>query len=314
MRFKMRAELFLPWISLLWGISSAFLITHNSTGIYKFLFFSGLFALAVLASIALPRGRFKFFDWLHLISQQSSAQYILFFSLPLLWKAESHAWLAVTLVTALSTLWDPYFNKLWENDWYRRWILLICLILLSALITIAFKPTLLHWGVWILVLNCLLAHVMIILSLLQKDAKQTAHRQKTRNIQKLFLRDSWTMAVLFLGIIVTLSPLPPLGIFVSEGRLTAQPEDQSMTCETKIAAPSGFHSEVIHRWEFEGFPTGADDVILPEVKGNGIDGKPFRTESRKQVFPATFEQVRLKRIRCSVVLPTVGLIGSVSND
>ena len=47
----------LPWISLAWGVVSAILISHNTHGIHKFLFFSGLFALAGIAGLVIIPGR-----------------------------------------------------------------------------------------------------------------------------------------------------------------------------------------------------------------------------------------------------------------
>jgi hypothetical protein len=134
----------IPWLSLGWGIVSVFLISHNSAGLSKLVFFSALLAIASLAGFFVAAGRSSFLDWLRLVSQQSALQYILFFALPLLWKAQNWLWLIIVGLTGMSTLWDPLFNSLWAKQAYRMWVVVVCLTLLLGLTLVIYEPQLFH--------------------------------------------------------------------------------------------------------------------------------------------------------------------------
>lgn len=297
----------LPWLSLSWGIFSAALISHNASGIHKFLFFSALFAIAGLAGFVVPAGRFKFLDWLRLISQQSAAQYILFFALPLLWKANNERWLILTVAIALSTLWDPFFNSLWLKHVYRFAVVAVCLVLLSGLLVTVWAPGLLRWSPVILVINCLLAHAL----LTTQSTFESGHPAVFR-FTAMWTKNLWQPVLLMALFFLTATPLPPLGVWVQSGQMILHPENKSIECETHIAAPFGFKSEIVHLWEFEQLKTGGEEVVLPEVSGNGIEEKPYRTRSRKQAFAKPFEEIIQSQIDCSVILPGVGPVGKVS--
>lgn len=297
----------LPWLSLSWGIFSAALISHNASGIHKFLFFSVLFAIAGLAGFVVRAGRYKFLDWLRLISQQSAAQYILFFALPLLWKSDSQRWLILTTLIALSTLWDPFFNSLWQKHIYRHVVVVMCLVLLSGLLVTVWAPGLLRWSPVILVANCLIGH-----ALLTTQATFQGERADVAQFTATWSKNLWQPVLLMALFFLTATPLPPLGVWVQSGQMILHPENRSIECETHIAAPAGFKSEVVHLWEFEQLKTGGEEVVLPEVSGNGIEEKPYRTRSRKQAFAKPFEEVIQSKIDCSVILPGVGPVGKVS--
>ncbi|NBW80148.1 hypothetical protein EBR21_00185 [bacterium] len=304
----------LPWISLAWGVVSAILISHNTHGIHKFLFFSGLFALAGIAGLVIIPGRSRLFDWLRLVSQQSSAQYILFFALPLLWKASNWRWMLLTAATGLSTLWDPWFNTLWQKSWYRRWILVVCMILLSGLVLVTWSPSSFRSGPLILLLCCLAGHVIVTFNNWreQNHVPDSNKWRGNKSFLALFLTDTWKFVVLAGALLLTSTPVPPLGVWIADGRVTAQPVEQSMECETRISAPAGFKSEVIHLWEFDGRESRSEEVSLPEIVGNGINQKPYRTLSRKKSFAFPFQRIVQSQIHCTVVLPGMGPVGRVS--
>jgi hypothetical protein len=302
----------LPWISLAWGVVSAVLISHNTQGIHKFLFFSGLFALAGLAGAVINSGRSRLFDWLRVVSQQSAAQYILFFALPLLWKANNWRWMLLTAATGLSTLWDPWFNSLWQKSWYQRWVLVVCMILLAGLVLVTWSPSSLRSGALTLLLCCLAAHVVVTFNSWRDLNQESGKTRSQPGFVRLFLLDGWKFVALAGALLLTSTPVPPLGVWIAEGHVTAQTENKTLECETRISAPTGFKSEVVHLWEFEGRDNRSEEVSLPEIVGNGIDQKPYRTLSRKKSFAFPFEQVVQGQIHCTVVLPGMGPVGKVS--
>ncbi|MFZ9519008.1 MAG: hypothetical protein ACO3A4_00880 [Silvanigrellaceae bacterium] len=302
----------LPWISLVWGIVSAILISHNTQGIHRFLFFSGLFAFAGLAGFVIIPGRSRFLDWLRVVSQQSSAQYILFFSLPLLWKADNWRWMLITAATGLSTLWDPWFNSLWQKTWYRSWILVVCLILLSGLVLITWSPSSFRSGTLILLLCCLASHLFVTFNTWREQTREYSSLAKKMRFMSLFLTDSWKFVAIAAAFLLTSTPVPPLGVWVADGGLSARLEDKTLECETRIAAPASFKSEVVHLWEFPGPDSRSEEVSLPEIVGNGIDQKPYRTLSRKKAFALPFEQIVQNHVHCTVLLPGMGPVGRVS--
>lgn len=302
----------LPWLSLGWGVLSATLISHNSFGIHKFLFFSALFLIAGLLGFVLPDGKFKAFDWLRLISQQAAIQYILFFSLPLLWKAENKTWLFLLIPTGISTLWDPLFNRLWEKSAYRFWCVNLCLILLTGLILVTWAPQGFQWSLTILILVTILVQIFLTLLDLRHESTKANEGEKLKKFLLQFVFSAWRPAALVIFFSATSSPLPAVGVWLAQGRIIVDSAEQSIACETEIAAPLGFKSEIIHLWKFIGTNLPAERVPLPYVSGNGIDKKPFRTLSRKQHFGLPFDQIVQKQLSCSVLLPGAGSVGSVT--
>lgn len=96
-----------------------------------------------------------------------------------------------------------------------------------------------------------------------------------------------------------------------EGQIKPQLEGKSLECTSRIAAPTGFKSEIIHRWTIVGEKTLNDEVRLSEIVGNGIDEKPYTTRSRKKTFPMSFDTLLNKKVRCDVIIPGQGSIGAI---
>ncbi|MEN9528923.1 MAG: hypothetical protein RI932_796 [Pseudomonadota bacterium] len=303
---------YIPWISLVWGVFSVFLIGHDLAGIYKVVFFAALFAAVALLGIVFPQGRSKALDWLKLVSQQSAAQYILFFAVPLLWKAELWMWLTLVTVLALSTLWDPLYNRLWRSAWYRVLLITVSLTLVTSLSVVTWAPYLLGYSTLIALLVCFVAQVA---SSFAADKIIQAERGVVAwgptSWKNIVLKDAWQGLILFIVYFFSGSPLPPLGVWVVEGRIEAHAETRSIECVTRIAAPAGFKSGLVHSWSIQESEHFQDNIALSEVIGNGIEAKPFTTRSRKQSFPIPFEDVVKKTIKCRVSLPGTGAIGTI---
>jgi hypothetical protein len=304
---------YIPWLSLVWGVFSVFLIGHDLAGIYKVLFFAALFAAVALLGVVFPHGRSKVLDWLKLVSQQSAAQYILFFAVPLLWKAELWSWLVLITTLALSTLWDPLYDKLWRVSWYRLLLITLSLTLVVSLSVVTWMPRLLGYSTLLALFVCLVAQISSSFAADKiKQAEAGVIRWAPTSWRKIFLRDSWQALFLFAVYFLSGTPLPPLGVWVVEGRIEAHIETRSIECVTRIAAPAGFRSGLVHSWSIEDTKDFRDTIILSEVVGNGIEAKPFTTRSRKQSFPIPFEELLKKTLVCQVSLPGTGAIGTVA--
>ncbi|MBM3380967.1 MAG: hypothetical protein FJY29_00805 [Betaproteobacteria bacterium] len=303
---------YIPWISLVWGVFSVFLIGHDLNGIHKFVFFAALFAAVALLGVFFPQGRSKALDWLKLVSQQSAAQYILFFAVPLLWKTELWVWLTLVTTLALSTLWDPLYNRLWRNAWYRLFLITVSLTLVVSLSVVTWAPRLLNYSTGVALLVCILAQVGSSFAAEKIKQAETGLVGFTPTTwRKIFLKDVWQGFLLFAVYALSGTPLPPLGVWVVEGRIEAHTDTRSVECVTRIAAPAGFRSGLIHSWSIDGSQSFQDNIVLSEVMGNGIDAKPFTTRSRKQAFPLPYEEILKKTLVCRVSLPGNGEIGAI---
>jgi hypothetical protein len=295
-------------------VFSVLLIEHGTKGIQKILFFAALFAAAGLSGVFLPRNRWKKVDWLRTVSQQSAAQYILFFAVPLLWKARSWAWFCLTSLLAASTLWDPYFNTLWKKNGYRILLVTFSLVFVSGLSLVIWAPEFLQHNTFFALAICLLG-VLLSLTLRVEssntDTPNPAHR--TGFPPQLIFQQTAPALFLLSFMFLTKTPLPPLGVWIAEGHLIAHPEKKSLECITRISAPSGFVSTVTHLWTLKDNDLMQDSVALPAVTGNGIDDKPFTTRSEKMVFPVSWETLMNQVVRCEVRLPGGLVIGRIES-
>ncbi|MEN9808525.1 MAG: hypothetical protein RLZZ488_92 [Pseudomonadota bacterium] len=283
----------LPWISLGWGLFSATLITHNTRGIHKVLLFMGVFALAGLLAFLLPRSNRAWLNWLTLTSQQTALQFILFFALPLLWRAENHVWVSIIAVLATSTLWDPLFIQLWKSSTYRLVMTLTCLSIVCGLFVVTWLPS-------------QLAHSRTIFAGLMLLATLSVFANRGS--------DYWGSVFIVLVPLLIWKPvnLPPVGVWVSEGEIKFNDDTRSVECVSRIGAPHGFLSEIYHRWSIETHESGGDLIKLPAVSGNGIDEKPYTTRSRKQEFARGYEEIKTLKITCTIELPNAGPIGRIT--
>lgn len=254
----------------------------------------------------MPNDRFKPLHWLQMVSQQSSVQYILFFSVPLLWRAEQWAWLALVVSVGLSTLWDPLYDRLWAKPLYQAVVLTLSLALVTALSLVTWNSWLLQYNIALALLCCVVSQGAVLLS--RREPKSPS---KSQWLHLRSLKNWWPGLTLFIFFFLSGASLPPLGVWLVDGQVSVLTESKSLECSTRIAAPAGFKSEVIHKWTIVGENNLLDEVRLSEITGNGIDEKPFTTRSRKKAFPLPFEEMVGKRVRCSVVLPGSIALGSV---
>ena len=302
----------IPWLSLSWGIISVFLISHNSAGLSKLVFFSALLAVASLAGFFVSAGRSSFLDWLRLVSQQSALQYILFFALPLLWKAQNWLWLILVGLTGMSTLWDPLFNSLWSKQAYRMWVVVVCLTLLWGLTLVINAPMFFYLSPLFLIGICFASHFIITFNQHISKKSHSNDSSKSSSFGFMFFRQSWRPSILAIIFFMTATPLPPLGVWLNSGEIRIDQLQQSIECETRIAAPDGCRSRVTHVWEFGALQGRSEEIPLPEIAGNGIDQKPFRTISRKKAFSIPFNEILKDEIHCSVFIPDIGPVGRVA--
>ena len=164
----------------------------------------------------------------------------------------------------------------------------------------------------VLISTSLLSHVCVSLSRQRPNNSSPSAQREQVNPLRILLSESWKGIAVAAVLLIAARPLPPLGVWLVEGKILADSENKSIECLTRIAAPAGFKSEIKHEWTFKNSSRVIDQVTLPEILGNGIDEKPFTTRSRKKAFPIPFAEVVTKEIECSVVLPGGGRIGRVS--
>jgi hypothetical protein len=303
----------IPFLSLGWGVFSVFFITHNNTGIGKLFFFSTLFIFAGLAGFFFVAGKNKVLDWLKIASQQAALQYILFFAIPLLWRAENWTWLLLTGITGASTLWDPLFNSLWQRKIYRMWTVITCLLLLAGLALILYAPNLFYLKFIAPAALSLTVYFILSTPFRSSGAVVSGTSEHSFADFRILFKQIWQPLLLCLLFSLTPTPLPPLGIWLNAGEIKFDAENKSMSCETRIASPDGFKGKVVHIWEFSDPRILRDEITLPEISGNGIDEKPFRTISRKKAFSIPYEEVLKSEIRCSVELPHLGRVGKITH-
>lgn len=306
--------LLLPWLSLAWGLFSATLIGHNAWGIHKVLIFMGLYAVADLMGFSLPRNGRPLLSWVTLTSQQTAAQYILFFALPLLWRADNQVWLAAVGILAVSTLWDPFFIRCWQNSTYRLLLTIVCLSLVCGLCVVTWFPDKLERSSWIFAAVCVVAFV----SVLRRPGSDVNGDPATETatalaeLSGLGLTTVSRVLLIIIPLLIWLPvKIPAVGVWLAEGEIVFDDKERSVECVTRIGAPQGFKGEVHHRWRFADAEMSDDVIKLPPITGNGIDEKPYTTRSRKKEFAQAFEGLRLMKIDCFVELPGAGVIGAV---
>jgi hypothetical protein len=305
----------IPWLSLSWGVFSIFLIEHGTNGIQKVLFFAALFSAAALSGVLLPRERWKKAHWLRSASQQAAAQYILFFAVPLLWKAHSWAWFCLTSLLAISTLWDPYFSILWKRNWYRILLITCSIVFVSGLSLVVWAPRFLHLNLMIAIGICVLGLILSHILMKENDENDTlpaSHLRRLTSYQRL--KEASPLLLLLSFMLLTRTPIPPLGVWIAEGKLLANPLNRSLQCITRIAAPAGFESTVTHVWTFRDNQLLHDAVPLSPISGNGIDDKPYTTRSEKMSFPLPWNAVVRQVVRCEVQLPGGIPIGHIDSS
>lgn len=157
-----RLQVLLPWMSLAWGLTTAFLITRNLSEPGRFVAAGLFFVLAGWLVRFVVDSRFgkghKIVGLVSAFALQSAAQYVLLFVIPLLFLAKIWVPLAVSCALATVVLWDPWWLRFHRHPAFlivlRQWI--------GALVAAAFLVVLVPRALpWLYALISLLCVVFI---------------------------------------------------------------------------------------------------------------------------------------------------------
>jgi hypothetical protein len=250
---------------------------------------------------------------------QYCAQYIVTFSLPLLYTA--HAWTTLILVTVLAatTLWDQWWGFLIRRSWYRSLIRLLSTVLAVAFVYPVFLPQeldLFHPTLGILALLSVLPWDLV-------TRKRTIRRRDwfpSLGVGGLILAQSVLGAATWFPMLSVWIKSPALGFGienrvlheeigsqVSRDRLLAGlASPEGLCCLTPVKGPSGISSTLVHEWRVNG--RLVDKILLPPVLGTGHSPSEYRTYSCKHYFP---NRAEITSISCLAYLEGHHLLSEV---
>jgi hypothetical protein len=80
-------------------------------------------------------------EWLTLAAAQLQVQYVLLFSLPFLYWAQSWSLFFVTSLVTVSTLWDPWWQKLITQSWYAGIVRSLSFVLATSFVIAIVAPS-----------------------------------------------------------------------------------------------------------------------------------------------------------------------------
>jgi hypothetical protein len=150
----------LPILSLAGAIFSSIRMTRDfSNGWKLFVFAAGVGVVLFLFSLwmdfverALSKGEVlpkitgkllserEKVEWLAFAAAQLQAQYVLLFSLPFLYWAQSWSLFFVTVVVTFSTLWDPWWQRLITRNWYASLVRSLMFVLATSFVIAIVAP------------------------------------------------------------------------------------------------------------------------------------------------------------------------------
>lgn len=329
----------LPWLSLVWGIVSGFLISRDSAHNLRFLIFSGaLLVFSGLVSLwflwrqrleaanlsperglaGLLHARAGLVEWVVLTGTQIYAQYIFMFSIPLLFFSKSWVVLVLTLLGVASSLWDPWWMRLVKSEWYRTALRTLAVLLAASFFFALFlAPYLKYYRFY-----------LIFVALLTVFPWHLAMRWRAFTFKKFLPFLSVIMVVAVPIFLFERLPLPLLAVWLQEGRFAqgADPKNLAarvvspvsrsklkqildgegqLCCLSPVVAPQGFEAEISQEWYVDG--RKIDTISLPPLRGSAGE-KSFRTYSCKKNL---IKMQNWQEIKCVTVLAHSFELGAV---
>jgi hypothetical protein len=264
---------------------------------------------------------------------QYCAQYIVTFSLPLLYDAQAWPAFCVALLLAATTLWDPWWVSLVKHPWYRSVIRIVSTILAVGFVYPVVFPTSLYWYQTLVGVLALL--VGLPWQLLRRG--RASRKQKAFEGRRLFFSflENWgpALGVIFITtsqwvigqhdwfpVLSVWVKSPAMGIGIDQRALKepmvstisrlkleeALGSPDGLCCLTPVKGPSGMASPIVHEWRVDGVV--ADRIILPAVLGTGEHPREFRTFSCKHHLPKVSEA---QNISCIAYLEGRHLLSEV---
>lgn len=241
---------------------------------------------------------------------QYCAQYIITFSLPLLYFARAWSTLGLVTTLAATTLWDRWWTKLVSFPWYLPLVRLSCTVLALAFVVPVFFPQNLGWFYPLLAFSALISSL----------PWDTLTRRRPYSWKAFWLPFS---VVIVIGAEAAIGPdarfpllsvwvkSPALGFGVSQRSLldpVSSPLSRAqlvanldngigLCCLTPVMGPYGIASTLVHEWRVNG--NLVDVIQLPPIRGGGSTAPEYRTYSCKRYFPKLHE---IQTISCTAFL------------
>lgn len=319
---------YLPWGSLAIGIVSGLSMAKDFDHVAHFsIYFSGAVVILFLAGIVFKpsatASAHKYTEFVVLLLAQSCVQYLIFYSIPLLYFSSSWFCLLLTLGFATVSLWDPWWESLTKLVLFRR--------LLRAWTTLLGVSFL--WGVFFNgALNFyyfFLCVVCFAVCYPYGQIRLVHFRDKALNLLPMAL------ALIFCVWQFTSDSedkMPLLSVWVEDaeigfttgGRKVAEPlprgfdrenfalqiqNGKQVCCQTPIVAPLGLRSPVTHVWKVNG--AVVDTIELPSISGNASREHAYRTHSCKANFG---DVAQLESLSCAAYLGNHIFVGKISKS
>ena len=317
---------FLPWFSLGWAVWSGFSIARDFAHGWRLLVFAvGIFGAMGLLRLTIRRERV---EWLVMAFAQMQVQYVLMFSIPFLYWAKTWWLLALVLCAAVSTLWDPWWQRLIRFPDYVGFVRGLCVLLATSFLVSIFMPKYSRYVEYI-------ALFFAIFSAFPWRAAVFSHNGNIGIMRYgvLFVPAFiWIMCAAFT--IFGYRTVPMLSVWVEssaafgfdvENRSLVKPivgdivrgellegfaRGSRLCCWTPIVAPRTLREKIVHRWFVDG--RLVDIIALGDMTGLD-DSRAFRTYSCKSALE---DLASLQNIRCEVALqdgPVIGFVRSGVN-
>ncbi len=269
--------------------------------------------------IAVRRDRI---EWLLVSLAQIQVQYVLMFSIPFLFWSGAWWLLVVVALVVLSTLWDPWWQRLILYPQYGRFVRSLCALLATSFVVSIFAPKLSGYAEILSIIFAVVASV------------PWRRLLDERSIGKwvgctLGSIPTVLWALCLVAALLGFRAVPLLSVWVEsdaglgfdvESRRLVERIDSHYTrarlqegfaggrklcCWTPIVAPRALREKIIHSWYVDG--RHADTISLGDMVGLD-DSHAFRTFSCKTALEFMDS---LKTIRCVVQLESGPEIGSV---
>ena len=318
-----------PVLSLFWGVWTALTMQRSHQGALKLAIVSALLVIVSQFSEFWGAGQSSSLfsglkehwmgrvgNWIAFSGVQSLAQFILFFCIPFFWRTAP--WFALICITSLavSTLWDPFFDKLYNFSIYRGFLKSYCLVCASFFSFPIFFPDFLKY-------LYLFVFVIIFISMFPFCYFIKVTKCLFKNKFLYFLKD-FVKSIFIISIILVLSmienrifKIPISSIWLKEPSLVFK--NNQICCLSPLVAPGHLKSKIIHKWLYK--KNEIDQISLSDIEGLS-DRYSFHTYSCKSKFPFDIKiKEEFGNLTCEVILPfdkgefiKSYLIGSVKID
>lgn len=319
-RFWQAFEPWLPWISLLWGIASAFLMARGYQNTTRLILY--FVALLVCSQFIHKFVGRRILHRVGVLSTQLAIQYIFLFLLPFLFF--SKAWLSLGFTIALCVIlfWDPWWERFAKHKWFvliqSGW---------GAFLTLLFLYGVLFPNATF-VYHSFVAMVLLFIGILITKFYKNIMGVRVLGVLAFFGSLAilqWTLPLRF--------RFPALGIWtrnahfgfgasehaekyfigskisIKEFNDFLGSQAEPLCCFSPVVAPPKFQRKIKHQWLVDG--NLVDTIELPHVKGSADESRGYRTYSCKQNF-GDLNQV--SKIECRIFIEDQVYLSTVVLD